>query len=126
MGVILDIFQSFGTLPEEMEELKMFTRCSEIEVEQSLSILAEMLSGPVEVSGLNLAMAWATSPSVNSSSDRTLGESGGMVEDEGEDSLKHDVKNSLNISAFPSVDEEERSPRDISLGMCDGVLVREW
>ena len=36
MGVILDIFQSFGTLPEE------FTRCSEIEVEQSLSILAEM------------------------------------------------------------------------------------
>ncbi len=53
----MEIFQSTGTMPEERDELNRAARWSEMEEQQSFSILAEMPSGPEEVSDFSLVMA---------------------------------------------------------------------
>jgi len=50
IGTMLEFFQSEGKIPEEMDWLKMRVRGAAMEEAESLSIRAEIPSGPVEVS----------------------------------------------------------------------------
>ena len=51
MGTMVEFFHSEGRTPVEREELKIRERGSEIDWAVALSMLAEMASGPAEVSG---------------------------------------------------------------------------
>ena len=50
IGTIIECFQSVGNTPVERAELKMRERGTEIAIDVDLSILAEMISGPVNLS----------------------------------------------------------------------------
>ena len=50
IGTTVEVFQSVGKAPVEIEELKMMERGTEIEGAQKWSICAEIESGPADVS----------------------------------------------------------------------------
>ena len=62
---MLEFFQSEGKIPEEMDWLKMRVRGAAMEEAESLSIRAEIPSGPVEVSEGRLRRRCKISSSVH-------------------------------------------------------------
>ena len=61
MGVTLEFFQAYGTLPEEKLALKRQASRPQIDEQLPFSIVAEMPSGPDAVLCLRRLMAFITS-----------------------------------------------------------------
>ena len=76
MGTMLEFFQSEGKILEEMDRLKIRVRGAAMEEAESLSMRAEIPSGPVAVSEGRLRRRCRISSSVHRKSGG-LGEEGG-------------------------------------------------